>query len=292
MGVIQIDEDFDGRRGSITDTGDREYTRVFNVQTDNPSDGSAIVMFAVGIPRIYSVYSSGNETDLGAFCKSVEPEQDSASRTFWKVTCRYDSKFDVNKAGQQVDPDPTHQPAVISWTSNHYTRVVSESTTSGVAIKNSAGDTFDPPVTSEWSRPVLNIAINRLFFDPSWKYDYENAINSDPWFGQDAKCWLCRAIDANLEYASIPNRPVFPYWAISLAFEHNRDKWNPAKILDIGYNKLNGTVVEKIKDKNGEDVSFPVRLDGSGAVLSTSAADVFRSFNIYREVSFGALGLT
>ena len=290
MAVVSVNEDFKGRRGSYSEGGAREYTRVFLVVTDDASDGPVTILNANGIPRPYESYASGNDVDLGVFCKSIDPEQDSASRLFWRVTCRYDAKIDQRGNNARENPDPRQRPAEISWTSTTYTEVVTEDQ-DGAAIKNSANDTFIDPLTREASRPTVTVTVNRDTFNPQTKYDYEGAINNDYFLGAEPKSFICRRIDANLEYVTLENIGLVPYWRITYVFEHNRDLWNPVRVLDAGFNYLDGTDKVRIHDVNGEPVTNAIRLDGSGGVLPEPNDDEFLEFNIYPEQSFGSLNL-
>lgn len=292
MSVISVDENFAGRRGSISGHAVYSYTRVFNVQTDSELDGPQVVLSAEGIPQFYAPYSSGNDYNPAALAKSITPQISSDCRTFWTVTVEYDTALDQSQQNQANFPNPTDRPIQVSYTSATYTIPVLEDIDGLAANKNNVGDTFDPPLTQEVSRPVLQITKNQADFDPAVKYDYENAINSDEFQGAAAKTVLCRRIDAQLQFENVPGTGQVPFWQVTYVFEHNRDQWNPVKVLNEGYNQLNaGGDIIKIILKNDQVPSSPQRLGSDGKVLTATADDYFLEKHIYREVSFASLNL-
>jgi hypothetical protein len=288
MSVISVTELARERRGGYDSNG-LTFTRAFQVITDDPQDGPLIVMSSIGVSPM-DPYAAGNEADPGCFAKRFTPNCDDKARTVWTVTVDYDSQFDKGAYDKQQYPNPLDRPPEVQWTTTYYTMAL-EKDKDGVAVKNSAGDVFDPPLPQEISRPTVTISRNFADFDPQIKYDYENAISTDEFLGGEAKTWLCRRIDATLQYELVPDVGLISFWAVTFVAEHNRDKWNPVKVLDLGFNYLDSGDLVKAKDESGQPVSNPVRLNGSGALLGPADADVFRSINAYREISFASLGI-
>jgi hypothetical protein len=163
------------------------------------------------------------------------------------------------------------------------------STGSLVPVLNSAGIPFDPPVTREQLKGIMRVAWNSLTFDPATFFTYGNMINSDAWNG----------FSPGTIKVSPPNMPQRLYsqflgqnyyrLEIEMCFNPNDGGWN-AKPIDRSFVALDGSGnYFKILDVNGQPLSQPALLDGSGHVLSPTAG-TFNQFNyqVYASTPFAA----
>src|SRR5262245_39965763 len=113
MAVTLVEEDVDGRGGSlVADRREREYTRQFTVYTNSRLDGPKVVGSAAGIPRLWTPYASGNDLDLGSWCRAVEPQK-TDNPLIWKVVCKYSSRLERPDLAQVGRPEM--RPPKISW---------------------------------------------------------------------------------------------------------------------------------------------------------------------------------
>ena len=82
------------------------------------------------------------------------------------------------------------------------------------------------------------------------------------------------------------------YYSVTLEFEFSRYKYN-MPILDAGYYEFHSplTEPERIRDKEGNEVSTPQLLDGSGSPLAQGGTPVFNDHDRYFESNFNTLGI-
>jgi hypothetical protein len=155
-----------------------------------------------------------------------------------------------------------------------------------VAVVNSAGDPFDPPVTREQLKGIMRVAWNSLTFNPAAFFVFGNQINSDTWNGFPP-------FSVKFSPPNMPQRLYSQflgqnYYRLEGEFAYNPNDggWNP-KPIDRGYRAKNGTGgLYKIVDINGQPISQPALLDGSGNVLTTLSAYVQIEFQTYVSTVF------
>lgn len=157
----------------------------------------------------------------------------------------------------------------------------------GAPLTNAAGDLFDPPLERE--KPYLQMVIthNTATFNRTLIELYVGAINSATWLGFAAKTVMLTDLQATLRFES----NVF-FWERTFTFEVDRDGYHPVKVLNAGWNRLDGGDRKPITLDFGRTPTRPVLLDAAGAVLAVGAAEVFREFDdVYAEEDFADLGL-
>jgi hypothetical protein len=155
-----------------------------------------------------------------------------------------------------------------------------------VAVLNSAGDPFDPPVTREQLKGVLRVAWNSLTFNPASFFLYGNQINEDAWNGFPA-------FSIKFSPPKMPQRQYSQYLGQNyyrlegeFCFNPNDGGWNP-KPIDRGYRAKDGSGnLYKVFDVNGQPVSQPVLLDGAGHVLADPTTYHQIQFQVYTSTNF------
>lgn len=76
------------------------FTRKFLVQTNSINDGPVTVCSAVGIPRPFQIYTTPNEYQRYARCRSVDARRIEPHSLYWEVTCHYSTpEVDGSKEG-------------------------------------------------------------------------------------------------------------------------------------------------------------------------------------------------
>jgi hypothetical protein len=286
MTILSVREK-SGSRGSINDQGITEYTRVFNVVTDSAFVDAPTVRTATGLPRRFDIYvAASGAFDTTSVCTDVEAEQDDENPLLWTVSAKY-GKPSINE--DQQDPNPLLRPSVISWNFQKYQRAVWKDI-DGKGIVNSANMYFDPPPVMDDSRPILVIQRNEAAFNPGLALQYQDAINSDPFFG--ASPGQCKVAGISAQ-SQTENR--YFYWAVSYEFEFRREGW-ALSILDQGRYRIGKIpVFQKTTDGVDSEVQVvdPVPLNGNGGELAnpTPSTLKFIDFKVYKSLSFGSLGL-
>jgi hypothetical protein len=276
MAVTNVNEIWEGRRGSQDDAYVVEFVRVFRVFTNSMSDGSLAVRTAVDpvsgltIPALYTSYSGANEVYIGSTVQKVESLQDSGNPFAWTVTVTYST---LTKDPFLNNPNPLQRLPEISWSLANFSRAIDVDLL-GVPIVNSAGQRFDPPIEVDDSRQVLTYIRNESTYDPHVAKTYINAINTDTFLGFEPYAALIKNIGA---VRSFENNVVFYRVTYEIHFRSGdlvdipglgqvEDLWYPLYLLDHGpeYIDANG-LLKKVVDAN----QFPLNdapLNGSGGL--------------------------
>lgn len=152
MAVVEIEEQFAGRRGGSGEKNAREYVRVWLVTTDDPDDGPLTVRAAIAASKGVAVgvpYKTDKESDLGALCKGTTEDQ-VQDNLHWLVTASYGSNVDES----EQEENPLLRPTEIEFDSEQFQRPA-EKDIEGEPILNSAGEQYEQPVEMDDSRPVF-----------------------------------------------------------------------------------------------------------------------------------------
>lgn len=204
--------------------------------------------------------------------------------------------------------NPFQSPPVYEWAQITRTVQVEEDVT-GNPIVNSAGDPFDQPPSITDRYWQLTVTRNEPYFNLTTSVTYQNKVNSDTVYLQGVGAGKLTAgqmfcvsilpvgpIDLTDNFVSI----AYTFWIRESGFQLRR--------LDLGYRQhLDSEDKSKpITDENGDDITVPVLLDGSGApydetvvgvgtpagaTLDDTGTGVFLTYNVYDSVNFGDLRL-
>ena len=292
-GIVGVGEVYGARTSSINKLWQRTYTRTFHVETTGSQVGALRVRAATGIPQIGHTYNNGldpadplYEDDPGAYVESVESAMDTDPEhgaVDWIVTVNYGFlvPFDIN---------PSLWPIKVSFGGERTEKATSKDK-SGGPIVNSAGDPFDPPIVIDDSRSTMTVTRNELVsaFDLTLAESYRDKINNEIWNGFDALTVKCGIISTSEpQYDS--NARVY-YYTVTYPFMIDRKGWLK-NILDAGCNEIDsGTGLAKPIMNQGQQVSDPVPLDGSGVRNAPGADPVFTDFDVYEEADFAGLNI-
>lgn len=277
MTITQVNEIWQGRDGSGDVSGERQYSRVFRVITNNKFD-TAVEATVTGTPIIGNLFPSDNT----AFCQRVTATQETFSPTVWIVTCSFSNK-------RQITTNPLSDPTEFTWSSEQFQRPYFKDR-SGEAILNSAGDPFDPPVIGDDSRVSVTMTRN-VSTVPSWFLQIGDKLNSSfvtiDGIGVVAERAKIQKVSAGKQ--QVRNNTGFRTISTTM---HVQDKSWQKSILDAGMREKDGTDRKHIlNSKDKTKVSAPVPLDGSGNAITdpTPANAVYKDFDIYETFNFNIL---
>jgi hypothetical protein len=291
VAVIEHDEIWSGRKATLKEGVEREYTRVWRAITDTFTDLPFDVAAAVGVTA-YDAYP----TDSEAFVKSIEAAN-TEEPTVWLVTVQYSSKTGSNDNQKDKDQpdqknqDPLARPAIIEWGSEMMMKAIQDEFPHGSAfskrIKNSAGDLFDPPIEIEDARVTVKITKNLPAFDTAY-LSMVNHTNSGPWMGGDTHTWKLQSVSSRKEY----DNGTF-FWPTTWTAAYREETWQ-LKVLDQGYREIIGTAPNQKAQVIWDTVNdtpnpYPVLLDGNGKRLRVNGTPVFLPFDVYGEADFGSI---
>lgn len=266
-----------GRTGSVS-VGETSWEAIYQVITTDSSDGPATVALAPGLPVFNTVYSIGNETDLGATVTSILPEQDGDNPRVWRVRVIWST--------QNLDPfdpgdpqDPLARPNIIRWRMEPYTEAIDRDR-DGNLIQTANHEWFSPfPEVTKY-RPVVNIEKNFLIFNDSFMFDYTGAVNADNWLGGAPERWLCRILQVEPMFAF-----GIAYKRVIGEFVYKGDSWALVLAHKGNLYRPNNLTTTPARAPFGE----LVHLTSSGIKTSSHVSDL--TFNIYPAQSFQALNL-
>jgi hypothetical protein len=299
-GIKSVREKMDGTRsGSINRLWQRHYVRTFVVETYGPEVGPLQVRSAIDpvtgghVPYIGQFYHNGlavgdpnYEYDAGSFIDTIEASCDQdGSGLQWTVTLNY-APYDMNTFGN----DPSLWPIKVSFGGERTEKVVYFDK-DGNPVRNSAGDPFDPPITIDDSRSTMTVTRNELVaaFDLTLAETFRDTINKAAWNGFDVHTVKLGIITTSEpQYDS--NAQIY-YYTVTYPFMIDRKGWRKV-ILDSGCNEIDATTGKtKAIMNQGQQVSDPVPLDGSGHRLAVGAAPVSLTLDCYDESDFDLLNI-
>lgn len=328
-------------QGSDSGTVSVSYRANYRAYCDDPLDTSPIVLThfrqSGTLPWMGKTFALGNGIDASAVCRNVQVDPIENGPGMFNVTVGYESvttekEQNESEDGTSEDPLEWLDEIEISFTQ---TAVVAElgkfhgfhSALRGaiknnkiqvgktIAICNSAGVPYDPPVEKEKDIRVIRIMKHVREYDGLLFNKWNGRVNSDivvinkpfyrykdEWENLTAKI---KVIGATFGRVNGKN-----YWRQTIEVHIDRDGWRK-RILDRGMaarreaddpdgsgNTLSNTdEVDAGKsnhhqntDSNGYSFSEPLNFDGNGQPLrSASYPPVYGEWGVYEEIAFAPL---
>ena len=276
------------------------------------------------LPTFGKVMTTASGTpDGSAICNGLDVQQNPGSVYLWDVTASYSSavrgtratgsagsggsaKVPALSGNSPANPsspqaggaaggtsttttpsiveDPLSRPAKFSWSCIKVNKPLIYDL-ADVAIKNSAGYPFDPPLEYQAVHTQLTVSKNLAIttVTSSWIQNYVDTINNATFQGFPQYSLKINDITATSE-----NENSTWFWATTVVFEYNPDLWYPVKVLDAGWQDSTGKTIEL--EFGRQPTTVPL-LNGSGSKLAAGGTPVFRSFDIYEDRDFSLLGL-
>lgn len=235
-----------------------EFTRKFKARSNSKFDDAETVReqaFVLGLPALFSSHPN-NPT---ALLQSIEPRLTDPPY-LWTIDLKYSS--DVGDPAK-FDDSPLNRPTDITFGFQKYQRPITQDV-NGLPVVNSAGEAFDPAIEIDDSRPTMTFARNEGGFDPQLPLIYQDAVNSDAFFG-----FLPGQVKISNIQSVFANEGSVTFWRVTYEFEVRREGWR-LRVLDQGTRYLDLTTNERREltdGKTGLAVSKPVLLDGDGLPL-------------------------
>ena len=294
MGATLVGEKLEARAGSEDAQGNRRYTRVWQVTTDNASYGVRAVaaVLPVGRGDYYEIGVSGDawyEVDSFAFVTAIDCKQTSEDGCEWDCTVEYGpADPEAVAAADPIDAPPAFSIAFEDR------EIPLDFDAAGDPIVNAALDKFDPPVTDEVSRFILVVERNETITDPAaflaTLATYKRTKNAGVFLGFAAG--TVRFKTATLERQW--NTLVGLYYRVRYEFYIDLDGW-VRYILNAGMRELMIPAVgdpyhKLILDREGNPVGEPVPLNETGQVLPADGDPFFIGFEVYADADYSAFG--
>lgn len=303
MSIVRVREVHFGRSHNAFSSGKRDFTRHFQVETDNPRTSQLAVRLAAGIPRLFDFYNTGVEADTWCFVESIKVEQEPNNLLTWYVTVNYSSvSIDPQRTrplnqtagspGQgQPSQTPEYQPDQFAWTSETYKHYVTKDI-NGDPVENSAGDPFTPPLGIDNYRQILTVTRWQLTFNAPAYWAYKGTVNEFVWNGFPPGTVLLSDLNARTQFKDNTR-----YWSLDFIFKIDlANPWRPLEVLDRGFNKKNpvaGQPPIPIKSlSTARNITVPANLNAAGEQLLPGQPKHYIPFILYYEVDFDPLNIT
>jgi hypothetical protein len=274
MTVTYLREDAGGRTATNS-KGIRTYTRVFLFETDSQADDAWEVGSHPDAPRIGQAFRD-------AWCISSTPSCIEPWKG-WSITAEYSSEREMNE-------DPTQDPIQIRVYTEQFQKPAVFNKDNQLIV-NSAGDPYDPPPMMDDSRRVLSLSRN-VPYCPSWVLDYQDAVNSDTFDALGVTYAIGTGKVQSVSLSVAQKRNNIDFHTLEILIHLQRDGWI-LKTLDAGFRELDysGDLINILNAGDGERVSAPVPLNGSGAALASPSPtnNVLRSDVVYNTQPFSVL---
>jgi hypothetical protein len=156
-------------------------------------------------------------------------------------------------------------------------------------LANSSKEPFDPPIQEEFFDFSILITRNEANFNITYANAYLNTVNSDTFmfFARNGVGYQFAAGKARCKsiQASEQRHGAAWYWQVQYEFIVRQDGWL-RRVLDQGFRELDGSDYVQIADTEGNPVTQPVKLNGSGVKLAASADPVFLEFQTKKTINF------
>ena len=264
----------------------RTATRVFTVTTSSPADRGLFTwpISAGGV----TIPAPGTE----------HPDDEAYSSGLPAVAKRGPAYFDV-RVPYEAAADPLGEPADISWSSSE--RQVAydmDLQDPPVAVVNSMGEPFDPPLTRVVGDPVLTIERNQAAYEPEDQLTYGDSVSSEPFWGAHAG----RARLLTMQARTVnPGYGRSLYWRVryEIAFRmRTPPDLPPAKswwraVLNQGY-RFKRLVGGEAKEMQPDGILHVLRVSDSvedRTLPEAEQGDVWLYFQECAEENWAALGL-
>jgi hypothetical protein len=272
--------------GSYQSTN-RTYTQRWRVTADDIATTIPAILTAssgLTIPAMGAAHPADSTAKVQE--KSCELEEPNSP--IWIVTVSYARPS--GGSGQQLEENPLDEDPVIEW-GDYATEKVHDKDIYGNAIKNSAGDRYDPPITSDVHYPVVTVVRNEATYDAELAHDMRDSINS-------AGTTICGLYTA--QYAAklvqwngrSATRNGISYYEHTYRIEFNPETWVWDQLVS-GLYQIDGAGKHvRCKDEEKKDAVIPMYLNKTtGVQLAAGADPQYTSYHIYKLRNFAVLGL-
>jgi len=270
--AIDAAADLDGATGSMV----RRFQVKFDA-ADTPSERAILALTAsyggTAVPAYWAAHPS--DGDYFVKRKSVAP----VGPFDWDVTCVY-----------EYIENPLLQPYSVQFIPQGTMEAIDKAV-DDAELCNSSKEPFDPPIQEEFYDFAITIQRNEAAFNIATANPYLNAVNGDvfSFYGRNSQLYSfaagqvrCKSIQATEQR----HGPAW-YWQVQYEFVVRNDGWL-RRILDQGFRRLESNEYVQIADADGNPLTQPAKLDGSGGVLAPNGTPVYLEFQTKKAMAFSA----
>lgn len=289
MAIIYVRENQLAYRASRDDSGPKINTQ-YQVWATSGSTGID-ALFHTDVPQYGELYPGASTYGLrvrSSQLDSFEIIQDkapngSAADYLFTIAIEYGIPTFNNR-----DPNPLDREPDIKWAGGDLVEAMVKDW-DDTALKNSAGEMYDPLPERYIQSGDCVITINESTNPASRVVNYSRTTNTAIIWGVAVESALMGKIESQ-NIIEVIDGAEFSYWRTSYPISFRNDNWK-YKAIDLGYNSLSGGNLIPFKDNEGNLLSTPKLLNGSGAVSTTPVVYPTAGFRQYKRTNWATLGL-
>lgn len=272
MGIVSVNEVFN-REASRDEVSNFDYSRTYEVITDDQNESEWSVINAVGIG-----HRSSHPNNAYSLCTGLTPRQ--VAPYLWEVTATWSTQS--NQPADPLNYDEVKQCGC------SYAEYPVFQDRNGDLILNSAGlPLVDPSPVWQFPKPDISRSINLPWNSYSESYFLQRCgkINSSQWGFAPARTMRCsvRATQARTTQNGVE---VF-YWQTQWDFHFLSEEWK-LHLVDAGYYERKSGDLYLIRDEHDEPISTPHCLKSNGEKLPDGQPGHFLEFDMAQEENFNS----
>jgi len=271
------------------DEGHRDYSVIWQVQTDGPIYGPDYAMFAAGLPLPGESLNLGATRDDWAFYQrkgSAKLKSRDQHRCIWLVETQFSTRPIRRCQTGQIE-DPLLEPPKIRGGFDSFQR---EAMTDkdGKPLLNAAGQRFrGPAVQIEDGWPTVEIEQNVAWINLAFLAQYRYAVNKTTWWDMPPRTVKCKTFT----WEQVLYGTCYFYFKVATSFQLNDEKWDLHLLQEGEMVKIPGTTPPKFRRaKDDYEENVHVLLDADGNALAPGATEVYVDKRVLRELEFSTVG--
>lgn len=283
MGVVNVTRKWSQK--DVQHARDKKsVTLGYTLLLSSPSDNIWDYMDVEALP------SYGDPLDGDTWKRCVSKGAKAVSPLLYDISVTFESIGGSGSANGDED-NPLKRRPQVRW--GHATEQVEIDTDPETEepITNSAGESYDPPLTTEVSDLVLTYVRNESWFEPGVAQSYKDHINSDPFLGFEAETVKC------VEYGGeFTVEGDFEFYVVTRVFHIRLDGWRK-RVLDRGFHEKIGEtdnnipILRKFVDDEGNPLTEPQLLNGQGRRLNSLGDPIWRRHYVNKKRAFAPMGI-
>lgn len=273
MSIVSVSEFADSPSGSFS-LDSASFERRFRVVTDSKNDGPKTVINAVGIPALYTTYVFNSESHSFARVEDIAASRLAPNSLIWEVTCSYA----VPKAEEDDEEpeNPLEELPDLQVSFQEYDEIVKGEITGSLkdtfndAIKNSAGEVFDPPPLRKNASLIMTITRNENIAanHPQIGREYGNTTNSGVFFGNAIGTCLMKPAGYSVETKNLSDGTQTKFLKVVYSIHVKEEGWD-VLLLDKGSYYIHAVTGKKMIFRTEDGEAYTGLLDGNGQPSAT-----------------------
>jgi hypothetical protein len=291
--ILSIDEIINRRKGfEDVNTGERGYTRVFQVIADQPINDPRNIFnlpAASGLPQPQDPYVVEAACDLGALVVRREATEQESS-WLYHVEITYSSTYDIKDPRRNTTQTRARVSSSVETVLEAVVHAIDPADPEekrAIPVAAASGELYTPAQMVERGRLVLTFTRRENLVDYSNHLRWAYKVNKGLWFGFKPRMAKVTNITSNEV-----NQDGADYFDVTYTVKVDERGWDRV-LLNQGYYQLVniGTPQEKqLEIWIGSGAArTPQMLAADGSLLPSGQQPVYRAFRLCRSIDFSEM---